>query len=278
MLLLCAVAADQRFIFPTAYTAQFLASRDTKETLVWKAYAVVALAFAGRGCEVFGLPFSAVRMVTSGQAHFYDITYARSKDSNVTDTQPVRGSVEVAVLDRFLQCYPTPPSDGRLFHKLKEDGGQPGGFLATHEKVGHNPAAQFGKRIAAFLELPDPQNYTGHCWRTTTLTWGADEGLSLAQLKSISDHKSDSVCQSYIQKSSCMKATTSAALAVGTVVDADASLSVEPPAKRARIRDGVPQTIIQVNLTSATINAPITFGTMVQPPAAQQQLLQEEDK
>jgi integrase len=86
---------------------------------------------------------------------------------------------------------------------------------ATAQLIGTHTASNYGKEIAFALELPNYEKYTGHCWRRTTITIGANAGLTLPQLKALSGHKSDTVLQKYIDNSGPMKATVSEAIQVG---------------------------------------------------------------
>ena len=78
-------------------------------------------------------------------------------------------------------------------------------IVGTKSVVGKNTASSFGKEIAQLLDLKDPHTYTGHTWRRTAITWAANAGLSLVQLKSLSGHKSDTVIQGYIEQAEPMK-------------------------------------------------------------------------
>jgi len=68
--------------------------------------------------------------------------------------------------------------------------------------------------IAEDLGLPNPQHYTGHCMRRSSITTAADKGLSLPQIKAISGHKSDNVVQSYISKSDAQRTLAANALSL----------------------------------------------------------------
>ena len=72
----------------------------------------------------------------------------------------------------------------------------------------------FPKQIATALHLLNPEKYTSHSCKRTSLTWMADSGMSLAQIKSASGHKSDRVVQKYIDNSSVQKRTAATALGV----------------------------------------------------------------
>jgi hypothetical protein len=80
-----------------------------------------------------------------------------------------------------------------------------GSIVATKQVVGKNKAALIGKEVASTLGLADPELYTSRCWRRMTGTWGAEAGLSLPEIKELTGHKSDRVCQGYIDRSVIQK-------------------------------------------------------------------------
>jgi integrase len=63
------------------------------------------------------------------------------------------------------------------------------------QNVGKGFLANLGRGIAKSLGLENWQQFTGHCWRRTAITWGANAGMTLPQLKAMSGHHSDSVVQ-----------------------------------------------------------------------------------
>ena len=86
----------------------------------------------------------------------------------------------------------------RLFRKL----------LPTYfpgQAVGKHTLASYGKRLATAIGLTTPEKYTGHCWRRTAATLAAEAGSSLAEIKTLTGHKSDTVVNHYINNSETMK-------------------------------------------------------------------------
>jgi integrase len=63
------------------------------------------------------------------------------------------------------------------------------------QNVGKGFLANLGRDIAKSLGLANWQQFTGHCWRRTAITWGANAGMTLSQLKAMSGHHSDTVVQ-----------------------------------------------------------------------------------
>lgn len=58
-----------------------------------------------------------------------------------------------------------------------------------------------GKIIAAFLNLPEPERYTGHFLRTTSATLGAEAGFTVPQLQQLGTWKSAGMPKTYVQNS-----------------------------------------------------------------------------
>lgn len=109
-------------------------------------------------------------------------------------------------MDNYINCFPAGRRVGRFFRKLSTT--REGTIKSTEQVIGKETAAKYGKRIAHLLHLSEPNTYTGHTWRRTSITFMANSGLSLAQIKSVSGHKSDTVVQGYIDKSMHMQTTT----------------------------------------------------------------------
>ena len=62
-----------------------------------------------------------------------------------------------------------------------------------------------GKEIAAIINLPEPNLYTWHCWRSTSSMWAANAGCSIGQIKALKGHKVDTAVQGCIQLSDVMR-------------------------------------------------------------------------
>ena len=65
----------------------------------------------------------------------------------------------------------------------------------TKQIIGINKFGQMGKTIAEYLQLKNPEKYTGHCLRRSSATLYADGGASMTALKRHGGWKSASVKQ-----------------------------------------------------------------------------------
>lgn len=71
----------------------------------------------------------------------------------------------------------------------------------TVQNVGINKFGNMGKQIATYLNLPDPQSYTGHCFRRSSATMLVDAGGDITSLKRHGGWKSTTVAEGYIDES-----------------------------------------------------------------------------
>lgn len=90
----------------------------------------------------------------------------------------------------------------------------------TKQPVGINKFGTMAKEIAKFLQLPNPELYTGHCFRRSSATILVNAGADLLTLKRHGGWKSSNVAESYIDNSIANKMKISK-----SIVE-----SIQPPA------------------------------------------------
>lgn len=100
-------------------------------------------------------------------------------------------------MKNYLQCFPS--CTGRLFRKIDATG------KITNRPIGKNSLAKIPSRIAQFLELDNPENYTGHCFRRTGATILADSGSSESTLKRAGRWSSAKVVDGYLDDGKKLK-------------------------------------------------------------------------
>lgn len=67
--------------------------------------------------------------------------------------------------------------------------------------IGKNKISGMPKQIATYLNLPNCEHYTGHCFRRTSATLLADSGANMTMLKRHGGWKSSTVAEGYIEDS-----------------------------------------------------------------------------
>ncbi|XP_029171116.1 uncharacterized protein LOC114940557 [Nylanderia fulva] len=71
----------------------------------------------------------------------------------------------------------------------------------THQVIGLNKFGKMPTVIATYLNLPDPNSYTGHTFRRTSATILADSGADILTLKRHGGWKSNAVAEGYVDNS-----------------------------------------------------------------------------
>ena len=67
--------------------------------------------------------------------------------------------------------------------------------------IGKNAFVTMSKSIARYLNLPNPEKYTSHCYRRTSATVFVDNGAYTFELQRLGGWKSAAVAQSYVDES-----------------------------------------------------------------------------
>jgi hypothetical protein len=215
----------------------FYTSPDTPFSLIRKAYGVLSMSFAARGCEAIELDFADIT-VAPGHSRKFVINFTRSKRQSCIidqDYAVISGKVEVQIIDDYMECFPVEDQRGRFFRKLAWRNHR---IVGTNQKIGINTARNYSKEIAKLLGIPTWEMYTSHSWRRTALTMAAARGLTLVQMKALSGHRSDSVVQGFIQRGTEMHEVTAAAVSIGRGAASSSSSSASRPGARPRPTDG----------------------------------------
>jgi integrase len=103
----------------------------------------------------------------------------------------------IEIVKKYLKMRPTPDMP-RLF--ISKRNGK-----ATTQNIGHNTIGEMPKKIAIYLNLPNPRSYTGHCFRRTSATILASRGGNTLQLKQHGGWKSSNVAEGYVKNSLSIK-------------------------------------------------------------------------
>jgi hypothetical protein len=96
--------------------------------------------------------------------------------------------------------------------------------------------ADFSKHFARDVGLEHPERYSSHAYKRTAITWMADRGLTLSEIKSSTKHKSSTVVEGYIAASAPQK--RKAAEAVGMVSSSSSFSSSSSSRQRVEVPAG----------------------------------------
>ena len=103
--------------------------------------------------------------------------------------QYVTGNIEVKCLDDYIATRIKTIPNGSFWRYLIVDKKNDGILNMTERNIGKHTLRMFGEDIAKALHLPYPENYTGHCWRSTSINLLSDNGRTVNQIKQLTGKK-----------------------------------------------------------------------------------------
>lgn len=69
------------------------------------------------------------------------------------------------------------------------------------QTIGRHTIGGISEQIATYLQLPNPQRFTGHCFRRTSATLLSDSGANMQMIKQLGRWRSDVIAQGYVENS-----------------------------------------------------------------------------
>lgn len=125
----------------------------------------------------------------------------------------------------------------------------------TTQPIGINTMGQMPKIMAAFLKLPNPEQYSGHCFRRSSASHLANQGGDLMTIKRHGGWKSSSVAEGYIEASLKKKTEVSQMLSTQSVATTSNNFNSIPDnsKKNIDVSSNLQQTF--QNVPGLTINA-----------------------
>lgn len=98
------------------------------------------------------------------------------------------------VYRKYVALRPGDMNNSRFFFKYQNGKG-------CKQVVGIHQFRKMPKVVATHLNLPDPTEYTGHCFRRSSATMLVDSGGDITSLKRLGGWKSSNVAEGYIEES-----------------------------------------------------------------------------
>jgi integrase len=111
-------------------------------------------------------------------------------------------------IDRSFVIHKESAHIVRKYHDLRPENMKSDNFFINYrngtclrQNIGRHKIAAMPKQIAEYLNLPNPESYTGHCFRRSSATLLADSEANLTTIKRHEGWKSDRVAEGYIEES-----------------------------------------------------------------------------
>jgi hypothetical protein len=175
------------FAFDEEDLRRFYEMENTPDTIVRKFYSVIAKSFAGRGVECVDLQFENLKNIKIEGKDYFIVEYQRAKQSDATEITKISGSIisgdqELEIVNTYNNIAGN-EKHGRIFRKIIVD--STGNMRLHKQPIGRNVLAKYGVDIAKWLCLDNPERYTGHCWRSTSITMLVNKGFTKEQIKRV---------------------------------------------------------------------------------------------
>lgn len=160
--------------------------------------------------------------------------------THISRSFTLEGNYMQLVVD-YINSRPAVMKTDRLFVYLKD--GQ-----VTNKPIGKNTIGNMVKRVAAYLNLPNANLYTGHSYRRTSASALADSGADMDTIKRHGGWKSTKAAEGYIEDSVGNKRR------IGNRIIPNKNISDEPASKKQKGLDGNPTFHFSFNFNNINPN------------------------
>ena len=175
------------------------------------------------------------------------------------NTRYIVGHLEVFILDQYFECFTENDRVGHFFRKLnfvQKDNK----IVGSNVVIGKNTLFGYPKQIALKLELPNCAKFTSHSLKRSGITFMANSGMNVTEIKKHTGHKSDKVVEGYVFNSMAQKRKASDALCVGSNLPIDSSLSQVNNIQQTSNASSSASSKVTLNFTCATFNITGNFN------------------
>lgn len=196
-------------IFTKEEIELFLTSAPDTDKYVYMKTAVVMCYFGGLRCaDLIGINCEDLSFDES-TGMWVDYKVSKQIGENVINTFNIPLEYCTYLENYDHQLYACNANNGRLMKTFRKR--QNGKGYYTKQPMGIHYLRKISQDIARFLELPNPESYTGHTMRRTSATTLAETGASTSQLKKHFNWKNELTASKYIEntKGSMLKVSDS---------------------------------------------------------------------
>lgn len=175
-------------VFQAVDVNKFLTEADDLNNLLMKVIMIFGVYGATRADELTKVHVSDIRE----EGNIIIVKIPETK-TNVVRTFTVEDQYAECI-KKYMNLRPQKIDHNRFFINFQKG-------KCTVQPVGRNKFLNTPKQIAIFLNLDNPENYTGHSFRRTSATLLANSGADLLTLKRHGGWRSSSVVEGYIEES-----------------------------------------------------------------------------
>ncbi|KAK4887130.1 hypothetical protein RN001_003401 [Aquatica leii] len=114
--------------------------------------------------------------------------------NNILRTFAITDTNWIELIKEYAKLRPTKTNHKRFFVTYRNG-------RCINSPIGINTIGKISKNIAVYLKLPNPELFTGHCFRRSSATHLANRGGDLLTLKRHGGWKSSTVAEGYVDAS-----------------------------------------------------------------------------
>lgn len=167
----------------------FLAAAPDETYLLIKVATIIGIAGACRREELTNLLIENVKM----EQNLILIKIPDNK-THSSRTFAITGEKNLSIIRKYIALRSKNTPHNRFFVNYQNK-------QCTTQCVGINKFGKMPSDVAAFLKLPNPEQYTGHCYRRSSATTLADAGVNITNLKRHGGWLSTKVAEGYVEES-----------------------------------------------------------------------------
>ncbi|KAJ8672027.1 hypothetical protein QAD02_003286 [Eretmocerus hayati] len=178
----------QAKVFTPTHIRTFLSNASDQAYLHLKVAVIMGLCGATRREEQYNMM---IKHVVDKGTYYVVTLYDRksNKDRIFTVNEPY-----YQIVQKYIKLRP-PNAKTESFFLTYRDG------KCYNQAIGLNTIGSFPKQVAEYLQLDEPERYTGHSLRRTSTTILAGTGASMSTLKRHGGWKNPSCVEGYIEES-----------------------------------------------------------------------------
>ncbi|XP_050517936.1 uncharacterized protein LOC126892445 [Diabrotica virgifera virgifera] len=181
-------------IFTREQFEKFLMEAPDEEFLVHKVAMILGISGACRREELYNITMNDIQQ-TDGLM----IVKVPNTKTNIQRTFTVVNKPDdkipyLEILQKYIKLRPLQVKSNHLFVRYAKG-------KCCAQVIGKGTIGGWPSQIAKFLNLPNPENYTGHLFRSTSATLLANKGVDVLGLKRHGGWRSSTVAESYVEDS-----------------------------------------------------------------------------
>lgn len=167
----------------------FLTAAPDQSYLLMKVATIIGIAGACRREELTNLSVENVDMEQN-------LILIKIPDNKTHSSRSfaITGEKNLSIIRKYVALRPRNTPHNRFFVNYQNE-------QCTTQCVGINKFGKMPSDVAAFLRLPNPEQYTGHCYRRSSATTLADAGVDITNLKRHGGWLSTKVAEGYVEES-----------------------------------------------------------------------------